>query len=89
MKTIAIVAVLLSAVACVRARTPDGKIYSCAAHNRPIPDHGGPVPTFWAGDTQYSCLGPHYDGIDHINGQTGPVAVRDPLAPAKEAHASK
>lgn len=70
MKTAALFVALLplSAAGCIRARTPDGKLYSCARHTRPIPESAGPLPTFWSGGEQYSCLGPQdlHDGKQPI-----------------------
>lgn len=80
-KSMLIVVALLSLSACVRARLPDGKLYTCVRHTAPVPDHGGPVRTFWSGSDQYSCVGPH-DGTgpyavtaDEINGQKRPVPL--------------
>lgn len=76
MKMFLVVTVLVSLSACVRARTPDGKLYSCLEHNRPVESHGGPVPLFQGKDgVSYSCLGPHYDGVEKINGQKETVEL--------------
>jgi hypothetical protein len=74
--TVAVLAISL-ALGCVRARTPDGKQYTCVGpHNPPVADHRGPTLTLWAADGQYSCVGPHTDAVpERINGQKDAIAI--------------